>query len=193
MTYRKNKAESEIGSAEQEAKRIVADAVKSAEAKKKEIVLEGKDELHRLRDESEKRSSTTGARRSSIRKGACSKRRKAWKKAGKHGAQGEPDRPEKQKGRTAPARGGGREKSQFDMLERISSFTVEQAKEYLLNNLESELTHEKAVKIREFEQQTKEDADKSAREIIALAIQRCAADHVSGKPPSAWCPCPTTR
>lgn len=54
MTYRKNKAESEIGSAEQEAKRIVADAVKSAEAKKKEIVLEGKDELHRLRDESEK-------------------------------------------------------------------------------------------------------------------------------------------
>ena len=53
VNYRKNKAEAEIGSAEQEAKRIVADAIKSAEAKKKEIVLEGKDELHRLRDESE--------------------------------------------------------------------------------------------------------------------------------------------
>ena len=54
VTYRKNQAEAEIGSAEQEAKRIVADAIKSAEARKKEIVLEGKDELHRLRDESEK-------------------------------------------------------------------------------------------------------------------------------------------
>ena len=54
FTYRKNKAEAEIGSAEQEAKRIVSDAIKSAEARKKEIVLEGKDELHRLRDESEK-------------------------------------------------------------------------------------------------------------------------------------------
>lgn len=56
---------------------------------------------------------------------------------------------------------------------------MDQAKEYLLNNLENELVHEKAVKIREFEQQTKEEADRTAREIIALAIQRCAADHVS--------------
>ena len=53
------------------------------------------------------------------------------------------------------------------MLEKISSFSVEQAKEYLLNNLESELVHEKAVKVREFQQQTKEEADQSAREIIA--------------------------
>ena len=72
-----------------------------------------------------------------------------------------------------------KKKSQFDMLEKISSFSVEQAKEYLLNNLESELTHEKAVKVMEYEQQTKEDCEKSAREIISLAIQRCAADHVS--------------
>lgn len=65
------------------------------------------------------------------------------------------------------------------MLEKISSFSMEQAKEYLLNNLENELVHEKAVKIREFEQQLKEDSDNAAREIIATAIQRCAADHVS--------------
>ena len=77
MTYRKNKAESEIGSAEQEAKRIVADAVKSAEAKKKEIVLEGKDELHRLRDESEKELNN---RRKEIQH---QKRRKAWKRSWK--------------------------------------------------------------------------------------------------------------
>ena len=65
------------------------------------------------------------------------------------------------------------------MLEKISSFSMEQAKEYLLNNLENELVHEKAVKIREFEQQMKEESDNTAREIIATAIQRCAADHVS--------------
>ena len=65
------------------------------------------------------------------------------------------------------------------MLERISGFTVEQAKDYLMKNLEDELTHEKAVKLMEFEQQTREDAEASAREIISMAIQRCAADHVA--------------
>ena len=65
------------------------------------------------------------------------------------------------------------------MLEKISSFSMEQAKEYLLNNLENELVHEKAVKVREYEQQMKEESDNAAREIIATAIQRCAADHVS--------------
>ena len=70
-------------------------------------------------------------------------------------------------------------KSQFDMLERISGFTADQAKDYLLKNLENELQHEKAVKIMDVEQQTKDESDKRAREIISLAIQRCAADHVS--------------
>lgn len=65
------------------------------------------------------------------------------------------------------------------MLERISGFTQEQAKEYLLKNLEDDLTHEKAVKIMEFEQKTKDEADTLAREIVATAIQRCAADHAA--------------
>ena len=68
---------------------------------------------------------------------------------------------------------------QFEELERISGFTLDQAKEYLLKNLQDELTHEKAVKIREMEQQTREESEKNAREIISLAIQRCAADHVA--------------
>ena len=65
------------------------------------------------------------------------------------------------------------------MLERISGYTVEQAKDYLLKNLENELEHEKAVKIMDFEQQLKDEADNKARNIISLAIQRCAADHVA--------------
>ena len=179
FTYRKNKAEAEIGSAEQEAKRIVSDAIKSAEARKKEIVLEGKDELHRLRDESEKELNN---RRKEIQH---QERRVLQKEESLEKKLESMERKENQidqKNKKAEERLKEAEavkKSQFDMLEKISNFTVDQAKEYLLNNLESELTHEKAVKIREFEQQTKEDADKSAREIIALAIQRCAADHVS--------------
>lgn len=65
------------------------------------------------------------------------------------------------------------------MLERISGFSIDQAKDYLLKKLEDELVHEKAIKIMEIEQQTKDDADNKAREIISLAIQRCAADHVA--------------
>ena len=70
-------------------------------------------------------------------------------------------------------------RSQFEMLERISGYTADQAKEYLLKNLENELAHDKAVKLMEFEQQTRDEAEKSAREIISMAIQRCAADHVA--------------
>ena len=70
-------------------------------------------------------------------------------------------------------------KSQFEMLERISGYTAEQAKSYLLNELESQLTHEKAVRILEYEQQLKDESEQKARNIISLAIQRCAADHVA--------------
>ena len=179
FNYRKNKAEAEIGSAEQEAKRIVGDAIKTAEAKKKEIVLEGKDELHRLRDESEKELAN---RRKEIQH---QERRVLQKEESLEKKLENVERKENQadqKNKKAEERLQEAEavkKSQFDMLEKISSFTVDQAKEYLLSLLENELTHEKAVKIRDFEQQTKEEADRSAREIIALAIQRCAADHVS--------------
>ena len=179
VTYRKNQAEAEIGSAEQEAKRIVADAIKSAEARKKEIVLEGKDELHRLRDESEKELAN---RRKEIQH---QERRVLQKEESLEKKLESMERKENQidqKNKKAEERLAEAEavkKSQFDMLEKISSFTVDQAKEYLLSNLENELTHEKAVKIREFELQTKDEADRTAREIIALAIQRCAADHVS--------------
>ncbi len=177
--YRKGKAEATIGSAEEEAKRIVGDAVKTAEARKKEIVLEGKDEIHRLRNESEKELSD---RRREIQH---QERRNLQKEESLEKKLESMERKEDQidqRNKKAEERLKEAEavrKSQFDMLEKISGFSKEQAKEYLLNNLEHELVHEKAVKIREFEQQTKEDSDSLAREVIATAIQRCAADHVS--------------
>ena len=179
VNYRKGKAEATIGSAEEEAKRIVGDAVKTAEARKKEIVLEGKDEIHRLRSESEKELAD---RRREIQH---QERRNLQKEESLEKKLESMDRKEDQidqRNKKAEERLKEAEavrKSQFDMLEKISGYSTEQAKEYLLNNLENELVHEKAVKVREFEQQLKEDSDQVAREVIATAIQRCAADHVS--------------
>ena len=179
INYRKGKAEATIGSAEEEAKRIVGDAVKTAEAKKKEIVLEGKDEIHRLRNESEKELSD---RRREIQH---QERRNLQKEESLEKKLETLDRKEDQidqRNKKAEERLKEAEavrKSQFDMLEKISGFSVEQAKQYLLDSLESDLAREKAVKVREFEQQTKEESDQLAREVIATAIQRCAADHVS--------------
>ena len=70
-------------------------------------------------------------------------------------------------------------RSQTEMLERISGFTAEEAKKYLLDQLEADVTHESAMKIKEIEARFKDEADTKAREIISLAIQRCAADHAS--------------
>ena len=80
----------------------------------------------------------------------------------------------------------------MEVLEKISGLTQEEAKKYLLDSVESEVRHETAMKIKEVETQLKEEAEQTAREIIATAIQRCAADHAA-KPRSLWSPCPTTR
>ena len=177
--YRKKVAEAEIGSAEAEAKRIVSDAMKTAEAKKKEAVLEGKDEVHRLRTESEKelsdrRKEVQRQERRIQQKEETLDRKldnveKKEEKANKKIKEAE--------GRLAEAE--TIKKSQFEMLERISGYTVDQAKAYLLNQLEGELNREKSLKIMEYEQQLKDESDKRARNIISLAIQRCAADQVA--------------
>ena len=179
VSHRKKIAEMEIGSAEQEAKRIVSDAIKTAEAKKKEAILEGKDEIHRQRAEADKEMND---RRKEIQRQErrIQQKEETLDKKLEHLEQKEEvintkNRQAEEKLNEAEAV----KKSQFEMLERISGFSAEQAKDYLLKNLENELIHEKAVKIMEIEQQTRDEADKKAREIISLAIQRCAADHVA--------------
>ena len=177
--YRKKVAEAEIGSAEQEAKRIVADAMKNAEAKKKEAILEGKDEVHRLRSESEKELSD---RRKEVQRQERRIQQKEETLDRKIDNVEKKEEKVSKKMKEAEARLAEAEtvkKSQFEMLERISGYTVEQAKAYLLEQLDAELTHEKSVKIMDYEQQLKEEADKRARNIISLAIQRCAADQVA--------------
>ena len=177
--HRKKVAEKAIGSATEEAKRIISNALTTAETKKREAILEAKDEIHKERTEYEKeikerRNEVQRQERRMIQKEeTLDKKTEALEK--KEDAL-------QNKIKEAEARLEEVEalkRSQFDMLEKISGFTKEQAKDYLIKNLEGDLIHEKALKIMEIEQRTREEADNIAKEIITTAIQRCAADHAA--------------
>lgn len=177
--YRKKVAEAEFGSAEQEARRIVSEAIKTAEVKKKESLVEAKEEIYRLRTEFEK---DTKERRSEIQRQEKRIQQKEESIDRKNENLEKKEETLSGKLREADKKLDEIEtlkKGQMEMLERISGFSIEQAKEHLLSMLDSELVHEKAVKINSFEDQLKEEADEKARKVISLAITRCAADHVS--------------
>ncbi len=179
VQYRKKVAEAELGSAEEEAKRLISDAIKTAESKKKEALVEAKDEIYKMRTEVEKelkeRRSETQRQERRLQQKEESLDRKTENLERKEELLAE-------KLREAGVKLEEAEKvkqHQFDMLEKISGYTAEQAKEHLLSNLENELIHEKAVKINQYEARLKDESDQKAREIISQAIQRCAADHVA--------------
>ncbi len=179
VAYRKKVAEAEVGSAEEEAKRLVSEAVKSTESKKKEILLEAKDEAHKLRNEAEREIRD---RRSEVQRQERRLQQKEETLDHKMEQLEAKDETLANKLHSADdklAEAEAVKKTQFETLERISGFTVEQAKDFILQKLENELTYEKAVKIKEYEQQLREESDAKAREIISLAIQKCAADHVA--------------
>ena len=179
IRHRKNVAEKEISSAEEEATRIINEAIKSSENKKREALLEAKEEILKSRTEYEKE---VKERRADIQK---QERRLQQKE---ENLDHKMDTIEKKEEALAAAHAAAdREaeeirtikRSQTEMLERISGLTADQAKEYLISQVESEVTHETALKIKEIETRAKEEADQRAREIVATAIQRCAADHVA--------------
>ena len=179
ISHRKKKAELEIGSAEQEAKRIVNDAITLAETKKKEILLEGKDEILKQKADTEKEINEKRKEIQKQERRVNQKEETLDKKIEnidnkRDEISGKEKLIEKKLSQAESIR-----QEQVKKLEFISTLSVEQAKEYLLTGLEHELTHEKALKIMDFEQQLKEDAETKAREIISLALQRCAADHVA--------------
>ena len=179
VAHRKKAAEATIDSAEQEAKKILSDAISEAQAKKKTIVLEGKDEVHKLRTDSEKELNEKRKDIQRQERRLLQREESLDKKMENLDAKNN-DLDKKSKVMEQKLKEiDGLKQQQFEALEKISGFTLEQAKEYLLKSLDEELTHEKAVKIMEFEQKTKDEADKKAREIISLAIQRCASDHVA--------------
>ena len=179
ISYRKSVAEKQIGSAEQEANKIVSEAMKTAEARKKEAILEGKDEIHRLRNESEKEISDRRREVQRQERRIQQKEENLDKKMNNLEAKEEKVQKKLKDADAKLSEVEQLKKSQFEMLERISGYTAEQAKAYLLEQLDHELNHEKSVKILAYEEELKDESEKLARKIISLAIQRLAADQVS--------------
>ncbi|HWP80027.1 MAG TPA: ribonuclease Y [Candidatus Acidoferrum sp.] len=177
--YRKKVAESEIGSAETEAKRIINEAIRSAEAKKKETTLEAKEEAIRLRADAEKelrerRAEVTKQERRIQQKEESLDRKTESLEAKEEQLSGKMAHVEKLKLDVEQVKD-----NQTAKLEEISGFTTEQAKDYLLTNLENEIKHDAALRIKEVEQRFKEESEQKAREIVTLAIQKYAADYVA--------------
>ncbi len=179
ILYRKMRAEKSISSAEREAEKIIINAKELADTTKKEVILEGKEEVHKFRNETERE---------------LSERRRDVQRQERRILQKEENLDKKMDGlesKESALNSRVKEienkyaeveiikKNQFDMLEKISGFSVNQAKNFLLESLQDELTHEKAMKITMFEQQLKEECEKKAQNILSLAVQKCASDHIA--------------
>ena len=182
ILYRNKKAKDDkekIANAEEEALRIINDAIKSAESKKREATLEAKEEILRSRKEYEKEEKE---RRADLQK---QERRLQQKEENIDRKTDAIEKKEEALAQKHAALDKENEeikiikRSQTEMLERISGFTADEAKKYLIEQVESEVTHETALKIKEIEARAKDEADQYAREVVASAIQRCAADHVA--------------
>ena len=179
MIYRKKVAEREIGSAEMEATRLINEAIRSGENRKKEMLLEAKDEIHRSRTEHDKEVKERRAELSKQERRLEQKETTLDKKTEAFERKEEELAKKLQKVTETQAKADELCKAQMTKLEEISQLTQEQAKAYLLQSVEDEVRHEAAMKIKEIEQQLKDEAESTAREVIATAIQRCAADHAA--------------
>ena len=179
MIYRKKVAEREISSAEDEARRIINEAIKGGENKKREMLVEAKEEIHKNRTEYERE---VRERRADLQK---QERRLQQKEESLDKKTDAFERKEEElRKRQASVLATQEEvslikKSQLEMLEKISGLTQDEAKHQILSSLENECRHDAALKIKEIEAETKENADRMAREVISIAIQRCAADHAA--------------
>ena len=179
VLYRKKVAEKQIGSAEEEARRIINEAIKGGESKKREMLLEAKEEIHKSRSEYEQEVKERRAEVSKQERRLQQKEEALDKKINLH------EKKEDELAKKIAAIDKKQEevdslkRSQMEVLEKISGLTQEEAKAYILKGVEDDVRHESAMKIKEVEQQYKDEADTLAREIITTAIQRCAADHVA--------------
>ena len=176
---RKRTAEAKIGSAEEEAKRIVNDAIKAAEQKRKETIIEAKDEAFKLKADADKEIKDRRAeisrqeRRMDQKEEALDKRTAAMERK---------EEDLKKRGELVEARLDELEQlklRQTEKLETIAAMSKEDARAVLLKQVDDELTHEKAMKISAYQANMKDECDNLARELIGQAIARCAADATS--------------
>ena len=179
INYRKRAVESKIGSAEEKAREIIDEALKTAETKKREGLLEIKEESIKAKNDLDKEIKERRAEAQRYERRIQQKEENIDKKA---------DAIErKEQSLAAKEENLNRQREEIaklneervQELERISGLTSEQAKEHLLRIVEEEIKYEKAMMIKDLEAKAKEEADKKAKDLVVTAIQKCAADHVS--------------
>jgi ribonuclease Y len=172
-------AEAKLGSAESEAKRIVAQAGQDAEAKKREVLLEAKEEVHKMRSESERELRERRNELNQHERRLINKEESLEKKTEQIEIRERLIEQQKQELEVAQAKVSSMSEYWQQELERLAGMTGEEARNFLLKRTEDEVRHEMAMKIKEIETEAREEGDRRARNIVSLAIQRCAADHVT--------------
>ncbi|TCK97961.1 ribonuclease Y [Natranaerovirga hydrolytica] len=179
ISYRKKISEAQIGTAEKRSRDIIDEALKNAEAKKREILLEAKEETIKSKNDLEKevkerRNELQRLERRLLQKEEALDRKTELfeKKEGQLSKKEEAIENLRLEVETL-------QKKHIQELERISGLTSDQAKDYLLKTVEDEVKHETAILVKELENKAKEEADKKAKEILSIAVQKCAADHVA--------------
>ena len=179
VSYRKAQAEAAIGSAEKEAERILEVAREEAENKKKIALVEAKDEIYKRRNEFEKETKDRRNELSRQERRIQQKEENIDKKTDNLEKKDEQLQRKLKQADEKLEEAETIRKSQIETLEKISQCTTEQAKEHLLTMLENDLVHEKALKIQQYEQQLRDECEDKARNLISLAISKCAADQVA--------------
>ena len=179
INYHIKVSEAKVGSAEEKAREIIDDALKTAETKKREALLEAKEENMKAKNDLDKETKERRVEVQRYEKRVLSKEETLDKKLDalekrESKLSSKEANFEKEKQRVEELR-----QSHLRELEKISNLTTEQAKEYLLKTVEEDVKHETAVLVKDLERQAKDEADKKAKEIVVNAIQKCAADHVS--------------
>ncbi len=179
IIIRKNIAEKQIGSAEAQAKKLLEDAIKTAETKRKEYMLEAKDKILTERNELEREVKERRAELTRQETRLANKEDNLDKKADAMEKKEEALANKVKETEEIKEKITQLHDSQLKLLEKISGYSVEEARQMLIKNLVDDVKHEQAVKLAELEEEFKDEADKKAKNIISLAIAKCAADHVS--------------
>ena len=172
-------AVAKIKSADEEATRLYNEAIKAGESKKREMLLEAKEEIHKTRTENEKEIKERRSDLTKQERRLQQKEESLDKKLDNFERKEEELRKRQQAVAATQEEVNSIKKAQLEMLEKISGLTQEEAKVLIIKNVETEARHDAAVKLKDIEAELKDNADQLAREIISTAIQRCAADHAA--------------
>jgi ribonuclease Y len=179
INHRRKIAEAEIGSAEQESQRLVAEGMKQAENKKREALLQAKEEIHKSRVELERDIKDRRVEVQRLERRILQKEESVDRKIEALEQKDEALSGKVKEAQASYDKANEVLQRQMSELERISGLSLDDAKAYLLKNVESEVQHEMAILIKENEARAREESERKAKEIIASSIQKCAADHVA--------------